>query len=660
MNNEKRIVELTEKITQLDEAYYNGIGIATDAEYDVLKDELATLAPEHPLLARVGAPVAYTGTWEKVKHKMPMGSLFKARDFEELKPWIKKHEKNDLIVSTKLDGLSLELNYEKGILKNAITRGDGIIGEDVTKNVKKIKNIPNNLFTPTDISIRGEVIIKKKVFVSELSKEFSNPRSAASGILRNTDNQFINHLDFIAYDYCSFDGDRYTFMGDMLSEFADFFKFSIPSFRIFKDNLKNKIESIEKYYKDFIDSQREEYLYEIDGLVVRILDNAEFKKQGIVAGRPKGAIALKFPPVARPSLVEEIEWSTSRTGTINPRVRVRPVQIGGVVVQYATLHNKDYMMNVLGGIGIGDEVLIERRGDIIPKVISVIKHDHQNDPIPTKCPSCGSSVYQENDDPFIYCKNLECSSRVVDRVYFYVSNIGMFGVGKGLIKSFHSAGLIKNIMGLYHIDRDLALSIDGIGEKKFTGFEDQLRKCSKNISLDKFLRALGIDGLGQENSEKFVNALGADFILNALIMKQRIKQEILEQTFTEATALKISNGLFEIADEIHRLLTGGVIIQKESKRVDDCLNGKTFCITGSLEFETREKYIEIIRSHGGSWKSSVSKGLSYLVTNEPDSGSTKNKAAMKYGIEVIDENQLRTMMGMSIEKESVNDDQIII
>jgi len=448
-----RIAELAKLLRKYKDAYYNGTPLVSDAAYDALEDELRELDPKHDLFVSVGAPTAAVTSWEKARHAIPMGSLNKAVDEKEFRAWAQrcddlgKKDKltgitGDLFVTEKLDGLSLAVTYDKGKLVDAITRGDGQIGERILPNAKRMKGVPAALKKPVSVTVRGEIILK----LSDMKKAFpgaANPRNQASGTSKRFDGAGCEHLTVLFYDL---DGE------DHKNEVAKFARLEglglgVPNFTA--TDLDGALAEHVAYSK----AKRAKLDYEIDGLVVRANDVHVQHMLGELGNRPRAAIAYKFASQAKITKLVDIVWETGSSGRVSPVAVVEPVELAGATVRRASLHNAGNVLEL--GIGIGDEVLVSRRNDVIPYVEEVVTKKGKPAKPPTKCATCKSTL--EKIGEYLACRNLECQALVEGRIQNWIDALGVLEWGDKLITQLVEAELVSEPADLYKLQaKDIA------------------------------------------------------------------------------------------------------------------------------------------------------------------------------------------------------------
>jgi DNA ligase (NAD+) len=639
-----RIDELATLIRRYKDAYYNGQPLVSDAAFDALEDELRALAPEHEVLAGVGAPLPgkseaevvreQTTEWEKARHAIPMGSLNKAVSEAELRKWAARCEElaakeglegisSSLLVTEKLDGLSLECIYEKGVFKDAITRGDGEVGERITSNARRMKGVPHKLKKPVSVSVRGEIILK----LSDLRKAFpgaSNPRNQAAGTSKRFDGQNCEYLTVLFYDL---EGEEQKTEGAKFERLAEL-GLTVPTWSV------TDLEGAMALHATYAEKTRGSLDYEIDGIVIRANDVHASHMLGEKANRPRAAIAYKFASQAKISRVKDILWDTGPSGRVSPIAVVEPVEIAGATVQRASLHNASNVAAL--GIGIGDEVLVSRRNDVIPYVEEVVAKHGPNAEPPTKCGVCQSLLVAEGE--YICCKNLECTALVEGRLQNWVGAQNILEWGDKLIAQLVQAKLAREPADLYKLEvKDIA-ALERRGEIIAKKVLDNLR-AKLPLTLPVFLGSLGIESFAIQTA-KLIVAAGFDTLEKVLAATEEQLAEIPGLGPSKAHA--VVHGLAARRDEIQRLLAVGVVPVTPTAGGGK-LSGKSFCFTGALS-RPRAELEAMVEARGGTLLSGVTKDLSYLVMRDPSSGSSKAQKAAKYGTECIDEARFLALM----------------
>ncbi|MGQ0505413.1 MAG: NAD-dependent DNA ligase LigA [Myxococcaceae bacterium] len=630
MQTSPRVTELEGLLRQYKDAYYHGQPLVSDAAYDALEDELRELAPDHPILASVGAPAVKE--WEKARHAIPMGSLNKAVDEEELRKWAERCDElaakdqllpisNELFVTEKLDGLSLAVTYENGVLKDAITRGDGVFGERITANARRMKGMLSKLPEPVSITVRGEIVFK----LSDFRVAFpgaTNPRNQAAGTSKRLDGQGSEALSLFVYDL---DGEELP--TEVLKlERLKALGFLVPFFEA--TNLEGVIALHQRYNNEL----RAKLDYEIDGLVVRANSVRAQDMLGEKGNRPRAAVAFKFPSQVKLTKVVNIRWETGPSGRVSPVAIVEPVLLAGANVQRASLHNVSNVASL--GIGVGDDVLVSRRNDVIPYVEEVVvKHGPVEQP-PTQCTTCQAAL--ERNGEYLVCRNKSCRAIVEGRLLNWIGAQGILEWGEKLIAQLVDAGLVKEPADLYRLTVQDIAGLERRGEVIAQKVLDNL-KAQLPLSLVTFLTALGIEMFGLQTAKAIV-AGGFDTLEK--VQKATFGELAVLQGVGPAKAKAVVDGLKDREEEIGRLLAAGV--QPVYRSAAGLLAGKTVCFTGSLS-RPRKELEQMVEQRGGTLLSGVTKELSYLVMADPESGSSKAQKAKKYGTLCIDEEGFLTL-----------------
>ena len=636
-NNEKllRVKELEKLIKKYQDSYYNGEGEISDAEFDSLWDELKLLDPENSILHKVGAD---SGNFNKVNHIMPMGSQEKAANPEQFYSWAKKHIYDSYLVEYKLDGASLELQYKNGILQCAVTRGDGVIGDDITTNAKKMNGVMLSITkhgVPVDFTggIRGEVIMTHDVHKNYFADK-ANCRNAANGLMKRKDGSGSEYLKLIVYDALATEG-----VSPFSNEQEKIQWLKDCGFNTVEVKICNSPEAVVEYRSSVMEI-RKNLDFDIDGLVIKenVINEEDAKR-----ARPDRQIAFKFSLEEAISVLREVEWSING-GTYTPVAIFDEVELNGTTVQRASLANPDTMKNL--GIKIGSKVVVVKRGEMIPKIESVLHDETCKESeivIPSNCETCGSSLV--NEGTRLYCPNKSCSKRVLHQLLKWVQVVDIRDLGETLVNSLFEKKVVQSISDIYKLNVETLtpffLNEESIAaEKKSLGAEKVIKSIEnhKNISLEAFVAGFDIEGIGETTVEKLVSAgfNSLEKLLNASV------DEIASvYGFAEIMAKTFVNGLKENAEEMKILSSTYVnIIKKES----GALSGKSFCFTGELVTMKRADAENLVKNAGGSCKSSVTKDLSYLVTNDTTSGSSKNVKAAKLDIPIISENEFLQMI----------------
>lgn len=606
--------------------------------YKQMYVDLGQAAPEHPVFARV---VPARGLeWRKVAHEIPMGSLNKVNNEQELRDWAARCDElatkadlspisERLMVTEKLDGISIELLYEKGELEAAITRGDGVVGERITPNVAGMKGVPARIPYQGRISVRGEIILRKSdVAAYEALKKRADPkfervkslRNTASGVARTKLHELLHAtrlLTAMFYDVGGRDG-LFT-EGEKL----DFLKeqgFERPQAET------GPIEQVLKVYARYGQQTRASLDYEIDGLVVRADSIEASDLLGELNNRPRAAVAFKFENEMKVSTVRAIEWNTGDSGRITPVARVDPVLLAGAEVKQASLHNLGLVREL--GISLGDQVLVSRRNDVIPYVEQVMVRSGGREEAPTHCSVCGTAV--EIDGEYLLCPNLDCPARRRGRVKIWIKHLGLLEWGEKTLEKLFDEGLVSEPADLYRLQVEDLTALHGFGEDTAKKLLNPLRE-KMNIPFPVFVAALGIPAVSKETGKLLAQA-GFSTVNEIISAGAERLAEI--EGLGQKKAAKILSGLSDRRGEIDRLAAVGVV----PIRPDDSgpLAGLSFCFSGS-HGRPRKVLAQLVEEQGGTVASGVTKGLSYLVLANVDSTSSKAQKARKLGTEIINE-----------------------
>lgn len=631
-----RINELVSLIKRYQTSYYNGEGEISDAEFDALWDELKNLDPENEILKKIGTD---SGNFAKLRHVMPMGSQEKAANPEQFLGWASKHVYDEYFVEFKLDGASLELQYEHGKLVHAVTRGDGTIGDDITVNAKKMNGVAAALFDLAgnliDYSggIRGEVIMTHDVHKEKFSDK-ANCRNAANGLMKRKDGEGCEYLKLIVYDAFSPSGNQPFNDEESKVNWLKSCGFNTVPLKI----CKSPQEVIE--YRSHVMDIRNQLEYDIDGLVIK---ERQINFQDASRARPDRQIAFKFSLEEAVTILRCVDWSVNG-GTYTPVAIFDEVELNGTKVQRASLANPDTMKAL--GVKIGCKVVVVKRGEIIPKIESVIHEDALcESPVvfPDKCECCGSKLIDNGSR--LYCPNKKCSKRILHQLLKWVQVADIRDLGETLVTQLFEKGKVQSISDLYKLSaEDLTpffLNEESLAaEKKSLGAEKVAASIQnhRKMSLAVFIAGFDIEGIGETTVEKLV-AAGFN-TLNALL-NMTVEQASAVYGFAEILAKTAVDGLNENALEMRFLAENFVEIVQDSAGK---LVGKSFCFTGELHSMKRNDAEALVKANGGTCKSSVTKDLSYLVTNDVSSGSSKNQKAVKFGIPVINEEQFIKML----------------
>ena len=663
---EKRIDELRETLRHHEHLYY-GLDApeVSDAQYDAWMRDLRALEDGHPELRTPDSPTQRVGGkpkegFAKVGHSRPMLSLDNVYNEEELREWdrrVRDLAGDDDIAYTcelKLDGLSLALTYESGRLVRGVTRGDGVIGEDVTSNVRTIRSVPLSISAaklrdagmPDDFEIRGEVVLPLAAF-QKLNAEreeqglapAANPRNAAAGTLRTLEPNIVaqRRLDFYAYFALNTKGYIFFRQSESLEALG------AAGFRV---NPKRALVSTVDEAWDFIaraDAMRDSLPYEIDGVVLKVNSTAVQNKLGFTGRAPRWAIAYKFAARAAVTQVKNILVQVGRTGKLTPVAELVPVAIGGTTVSRATLHNADEIARL--GLKIGDYVTVERGGDVIPKVVEVLRDkrpaDARDFSFPATCPECGSPVVREEGEVDWRCINVNCPARLRESLLHFAARgvMNIEGLGEAVVNQLTERGLVRNLADIYGLDEATLLSLDLVKHKKAQALLQQIER-SKHASLDRVLLGLGIRFVGERTAQFLADAFGSmDRVMEASAEDLERVQEIgprISEAILEFFAVAGNRELVE------KLRAAGLNFAAEKKKTSSRLSGLTFVLTGTLPSLTREDAKKRIEGEGGNVTGSVSKKTNYVVAGA-DAGS-KLDNARKLNVPVLDEQGLLKLL----------------
>lgn len=635
-NMKARIEAWLEKLDGYDNAYYNNQPIIDDAGYDAFKDMVyRNLPPDHPRLNKVGHTVC--SQWPKKKHTIAMGSQNKVSSEAAIREWIQKTlstlglKSAEWVLQHKIDGFSLELCYSQGKLDSGITRGDGYTGENIYENVLLFRQVPGITPIKNDIVVRGEGVLDKdayKLIQDATGNKYKNARNAASGISRRLDGSHSKYIQVIAYDINA----KVSSETDKIGVLKKLGFTTVETF------ICNSVDEVIAIYKTIRDKQRTKYPYDIDGLVLKLNDINLQEKLGVKNNRPEGQVALKFDSEKVVTTIIGIILQVGRTGKITPVVRLEDVELMGSTIKKASVHNFSYMVEM--GIGIGAEIAVQKCGDIIPQVSEVIT---EGDPFekPTKCPSCGGPI--EDDGVNMWCRNDVCKERDINRIVYWIQTLGMKGFSERFVARLWDMGKIRLTSDLYKLTADDFIAIEGMGEKTIKTFFETIESTSE-LYLEKFITALGIPTCSTSTAEVLVEKFGSwDKI--ACITPSDLEKI---SGFAATSALSVCEGIAEVGSMAKDLLN--VVKIKEKKK--GVLTGMSFCVTGSLSSMGRKEFQAVVVDNGGLAKDSVSEGLTYLVTNDKDSGSSKNQKAQKLGVKLINEDEFLSLIGGFKKKEA--------
>ena len=659
---EKRIKELREQINYHNYRYYVlDSPEITDAEYDKLMRELIALEKKFPELITPDSPSQRVGGeplpyFERVTHREPMISLADAFDEGELRDFHRRVTETvgdnvEYVVELKIDGLAISLTYENGLLATAATRGDGVVGENVTQNVKTIKSVPLRLRvppekTPAIIEVRGEVYLSKEGF-KKLNEEreeaglapFANPRNAAAGSIRQLDPKITAQRPLSTFMYALgyVEGIEFTTHLEVLEYYKE------CGFRVNEHiRLFDNFDDVVNYCMSW-QEKRHSLPYEIDGMVIKV-NSLEFQRiLGSTAKTPRWAIAYKFPAEQKESVIKDIIVTVGRTGVLTPNAVLTPVRIAGSTVSKATLHNEDYIKEK--DIRIGDHVIVQKAGDIIPEVVAVIKEKRTGNEkefkMPTHCPECGAEVIRLPDEVAYRCTGVACPAQIRRRIIHFASRDAMDirGLGPAIVSLLLSANLIKDPSDLYFLKKEDLVSLERMGEKSASNLIEAIQN-SKKQPLNRLIYALGIPLIGSKASLTLAQEFKTmDRLQNATHEELTQIPEIGDKMAQSIIAFFAQE---QTKRMIQRLKEAGVNMTYEEKAGPKPLENLTFVLTGALEKYSRAEAQAIIESLGGNVTSSVSKKTDYAVVGK-DPGSKYTKA-LELGVKILNEEEFEELI----------------
>lgn len=652
----QKIEELRTVLEELNYQYYVlDSPTVEDFEYDRMLHELMDLEEQFPEFKSDDSPTVRVGgmalnTFESVPHTVPMGSLRDVFDTAELYAFDEKVRETIAnpvyVVEPKIDGLSVSLEYADSKFVRGSTRGDGMVGEDVTQNLKTVPSIPMRLRRSLPfLEVRGEVYMprhnfEKLVALQELNEEqpFKNPRNAAAGSLRQKDPKITakRRLDIFVFNVQQIEGIKITNHYDSLVLLSELGFKVIPSFQKF-DNIEDAVKEVE-----YIGSMRGKYPFDIDGAVIKINDFAQREQLGSTAKYPRWAVAFKYPPEEKETVLKEIQVKVGRTGVLTPTAVFDPIQLAGTTVSRAVLHNQDFIDEK--AIGIGDTIVVRKAGDIIPEVVTVARHCEYSQvyQIPRICPSCGSRVVREEDEAALRCINPECPAQLLRMIIHFASRDAMDieGLGPALIQSLIDQKLIKSASDLYFLQKEDVKNLERMGEKSAQNLMDAIEK-SKQAGLARLLFGFGIRNIGQKAADLVAQRFHT---LDAVISATAEEVASIDGFgMIMAESLVDFFSLEGTREMVERLKSAGVFMENTKIVSDTRLEGSTFVLTGTLSQMTRNEAKVAIEKLGGKVSSSVSKKTTYVVAGE-EAGSKLTKA-QQLGTTILSEQEFLEMLG---------------
>lgn len=650
----KRIDELVKLLNYHSQLYYvEDRNEITDYEYDMLQQELKGLEEQFPQFIRSDSPTQRVGgkaisIFEKVTHRVQMGSLQDVFSFEQVRSFIETVQqavdKPQFVVEPKIDGLSVSLEYHNDELAIGSTRGDGFVGEDVTSNLKTVKSIPIKINEELPlIEVRGETYMPRNVFLKLVKEQedndeqpFKNPRNAAAGSLRQKDPKIAakRKLDIFVFNVQQIEGKELTSHKESLDYLKTLGFKTIPDYKRVStaDEVIDCIKAIGE--------KRFDLPFDIDGVVIKVDDFRQREMLGATAKVPKWAVAYKFPPEEKTSKLLDIELNVGRTGAITPVAVFEPVFLAGTSVSRATLHNQDFIREK--NISVGDIIKVRKAGDIIPEVLgSVEKHGNGVFTLPECCPVCGTKLVKSEEEAAVRCPNVECPAQIFRSIVHFASKgaMNIDGLGPQIVHTLLDNKLITSVADLYTLSENKLLQLDNFKEKSVNNLLSAIEK-SKSNSLDRLVFGLGIRNIGQASAKLLCDKFGdLDNIMNASA------EQISEiDGFGGVMAQSVYNAFHEehMIELIQRLKECGINTKYEKIQIDDRFAGKTFVLTGTLPTLKRSEAKALIEKYGGKASGSVSKKTDYVLAGE-EAGSKLDKA-QQLGIEIITEEQFKDMI----------------
>lgn len=657
MDVKQEIEALRAEIMEHNRHYYDeDAPVISDFEYDALMRRLEELEAAHPEFYSPTSPTQKVGgtaksTFAPVTHEVPLESLNDVFSFDELREFDERMlaalpQGREYSAEPKIDGLSMSLEYENGVFVRGATRGDGVTGEDVTENLRTVRNLPQKLKNaPVRLIVRGEVYMSRAVF-EELNAErelrgeplLANPRNAAAGSMRQQNPKVAasRKLDICVFNIQKSVGRDFITHTETLDALREFGFDAVPY------TVCHNFEEC-KAAVEAIGENRGDFPYDIDGAVIKINSLAEREELGSTAKAPRWAAAYKYPPERKESVVKDIVVQVGRTGVLTPKAVIEPVRLAGTTVTNATLHNQDFIDKL--DVRIGDTVVVRKAGEIIPEVLEVVKSKRPESAVPFHlpdiCPECGSPIVRDEDGVAMRCTGAECPAQRLRNIVHFASREAMDieGLGVAVADSLIKAGLLTTPAGIYYLEADKVAKLDHMGKKSAANLMAAIEK-SKSAGLARLICAFGIRQVGQKAGKVLASHFGTlDKLMSASLEELcavpdigEITAGFIRQWFDEPQA----------QHQIKLLREAGVSFESGEERRDDRFAGKTFVLTGTLESWTRDEAAAIIESFGGKTAGSVSKKTSYVLAGE-NAGSKLTKAE-SLGVEIIDEARFREMI----------------
>lgn len=667
MSAQKRIEELRNLINYHNEKYYNQDSPEIeDFEYDNLMKELIELEEQNPELKTNDSPSNRVGgkpldKFDQVVHKIPMLSLSNGYSWQDLKDFdlrVREAVEGEVeyVVEFKIDGLSVGLNYNDGVFESGATRGNGIVGEDITKNLMTIKNIPLNIKENGELTVRGEVYISKEDFekINKIQEEqdqplYANPRNLAAGSLRQLDSKLTakRPLDIFIFNLEDINSKEFKTHSESL-EYLKELGFSVsPNFKVFK-TMDEIIEHI-KYWTE----HREDLSFGIDGMVIKVNNLAQREQMGYTAKSPRWAIAYKFPAERKETKLLDIIVEVGRTGTITPTAVLEPIRLAGTTVSRATLHNEDYIKEK--DIKINDTVLVQKAGDIIPQVVEVVTDKRTGEEIefnmPTACPVCGEPTVRLDGEAAVKCINISCPAQIRRGIIHFASREAMNidGLGESIITLLLNEKLIENISDLYYLEKEQISGLERMGDKSATNLINAINKSKEN-DLWRLINGLGIKLIGTKAAKVLASEFkDLDKLMNAS-EEELINLEEFGNTMADSVVefFKEEKNLLVI-EKLKAVGVNTKLIESDDEDIPKIFDKMKIVLTGTLPTLKRNDAKELIEKRGGKATSSVSKSTSFVLAGE-EAGSKLTKAN-DLGIKVIDEEKFLQLINLKTNQE---------
>ncbi len=656
MDAKQEIARLSAELREHNRHYYDeDAPVISDFEYDALMRRLTELEEANPELRKPDSPTQRVGgtvksSFAPVTHEVPLESLADVFSYAELESFGERMtsmlpEGREYCVEPKIDGLSMSLEYENGVFVRGATRGDGAVGEDVTENLRTVRSLPKTIKNaPARLIVRGEVYMSREVFETinarrEVDGEapLANPRNAAAGSMRQQDPRVAAQrmLDIIVFNIQLSEGREFTTHAETLDALREYGFDAVPY------KLCRTLGECEERV-GWIGENRGDYPYDIDGAVIKINSLAQRAQLGSTAKAPRWAVAYKYPPEEKESVVRDIIVQVGRTGVLTPKAVISPVRLAGTTVTNATLHNQDFIDRL--DVRIGDTVLVRKAGEIIPEVLSVVtdKRPEGTAPfrLPDVCPECGSPIERDEDGVAMRCTGAECPAQRLRNIVHFASREAMDieGLGTAVAESLIKAGLLKTPAGIYSLEPQSVAALERMGERSAENLMAAIEK-SKGAGLARLLCAFGIRQVGSKAGK----VLAAQFGTLDALMSARVEELVAVSDIGPITAQFIRDWLDnpQSRHQVELLRAAGVSFESTEEKRDNRFLGKTFVLTGTLPTLTRDEATAIIESFGGKASGSVSKKTSYVLAGE--AAGSKLTKAQSLGVEIIDETAFKAM-----------------